>query len=419
MIGDCHIEKIKAREILDSRGNPTVEAEVILKNGIRRMGSSPGGASTGMFEAAELRDEENRYNGRGVKKSVEIISTLINDALKGKDAADIKNIDMTMIELDGTENKSRLGANSILAVSIACCKAAAASQKMPLYRFLSGGDAVKIPVPMMNILNGGRHAPSSRLDIQEFMIVPEKSENFNEVLRKCSEVYHSLADILKEKNLSVSVGDEGGFVPEISSDEDAIELILNAIEYAGYNAGSDFSIALDAASSEWKTDKEDEYILPKSGKRMTSQQLIEHWQKLTVKYPIVSIEDGLGEEDWLWWQKMTKTFKGKVHLVGDDLFVTNVPRIKKGIELGCADDVLIKMNQIGTISETIEAVKVSKDAGYGTICSHRSGETEDTTIADFAVAFNMEKIKAGAPCRGERTAKYNRLIRIEEEIFNG
>lgn len=418
MIGSCLIEKIKGREILDSRGNPTVEAEVTLKNGICKTGISPSGASTGIFEAMELRDKDKRYNGRGVTKAVENINTTINKALKGKDVSDIYAVDKLMLELDGTENKSRLGANSILAVSIACCKAAASLQGVPLYRFLGNEAAGRIPVPMMNIMNGGRHAPSSKLDIQEFMIVPQNSESFKESLRRCSEVYHSLAEILKERNLSVSVGDEGGFVPEISSDEEAIELILKAIEKAGYKAGADFSLAIDAAASEWKTDKEDEYVLPKSGRRMTSKQLIDYWEKLILKYPISSIEDGLGEEDWLWWSKMTKALKGKVRLVGDDLFVTNISRIRRGIELGCADDVLIKMNQIGTVSETIEAVKLSKNAGYGVICSHRSGETEDTTVADLAVAFNMERIKAGAPCRGERTAKYNRLLRIEEEIFN-
>lgn len=418
MIGSCLIEKIKGREILDSRGNPTVEAEVTLKNGICKTGISPSGASTGIFEAMELRDKDKRYNGRGVTKAVENINTTINKALKGKDVSDIYAVDNLMLELDGTENKSRLGANSILAVSIACCKAAASLQGVPLYRFLGNEAAGRIPVPMMNIMNGGRHATSSKLDIQEFMIVPQNSESFKESLRRCSEVYHSLAEILKERNLSVSVGDEGGFVPEISSDEEAIELILKAVEKAGYKAGADFSLAIDAAASEWKTDKEDEYVLPKSGRRMTSKQLIDYWEKLIFKYPISSIEDGLGEEDWLWWNKMTKALKGKVRLVGDDLFVTNISRIRRGIELGCADDVLIKMNQIGTVSETIEAVKLSKNAGYGVICSHRSGETEDTTVADLAVAFNMERIKAGAPCRGERTAKYNRLLRIEEEIFN-
>ena len=418
MIGGCYIEKIKGREILDSRGNPTVEAEVTLKNGICKIGISPSGASTGMFEAMELRDRDSRYNGRGVTRAVENINTIINKALKGKDVSDINAVDKLMIELDGTENKSRLGANSILAVSIACCKASASSQGVPLYKILGGEAVGRIPVPMMNIINGGRHAPSSRLDIQEFMIVPEKHATFKESLRKCSEVYHNLADILKERGMSVSVGDEGGFVPEIYSDEEAIELILKAVEKAGYKVGIDFSLALDAAASEWKTDKEGEYMLPKSGKRLTSQQLIEHWQKLVDKYPIIAVEDGLDEEDWLGWTKMTKLLKDKASIVGDDLFVTDISRIKKGISLKCANSVLIKMNQIGTVSETIEAVKTAKEAGYEVICSHRSGETEDTTIADLAVALNMERIKAGAPCRGERTAKCNRLIRIEEEIFN-
>ena len=413
------IEKVIGREILDSRGNPTVEAEVYLYDGTVGRGAAPSGASTGEFEASELRDgDKNRFGGKGVKKAVENINTVINEALKGADASDIYETDRIMTEADGTKDKSRLGANAILAVSIAASRAAAEAMGLPLYKFLGGANADTLPVPMMNILNGGAHAANT-VDVQEFMIMPVGAESFKEGLRWCAEVFHSLAALLKENGLATSVGDEGGFAPDLSSDEEAIQYILKAVERAGYRPYKDFVLAMDAASSEWKGEKKGEYILPKSGKRFTSKDLVEHWRSLIEKYPIYSIEDGLDEEDWEGWQYMTKELGGKVQLVGDDLFVTNTERLKKGIELGCGNSILIKLNQIGTVSETMDAVKMAHKAGYTAIVSHRSGETEDTTIADLAVALNSGQIKTGAPSRSERVAKYNQLLRIEEELGRG
>ena len=410
------IEKVVGREIMDSRGNPTVEAEVYLADGTVGRGTAPSGASTGEFEALELRDgDENRYQGKGVLKAVENINTIINDVLKGMDASDIYAVDKAMIEADGTKDKSNLGANAILAVSIASARAAAISLDIPLYRFLGGISGNRLPVPMMNILNGGAHAANT-VDVQDFMIMPVGAETFKEALRWCAEVFHQLSALLKEKGLATSVGDEGGFAPDLKSDEEAIEYILKAIEKAGYQPGKDFMLAMDAASSEWKGEKKGEYILPKAGTKYTSKELIEHWKKLVDKYSIISIEDALDEEDWEGWQVLTKELGDKVQLVGDDLFVTNTERLGKGIELGCGNSILIKLNQIGSVSETLEAIKMAHKAGYTAISSHRSGETEDTTIADLAVALNTCQIKTGAPSRTERVAKYNQLLRIEEEL---
>lgn len=411
------IEKVVGREILDSRGNPTVEAEVHLIDGTVGRGTAPSGASTGEFEALELRDgDKERYLGKGVTKAVANINTTINDVLAGMDASDIYAIDAAMIKADGTKGKTKLGANAILAVSIACCRAASTALEIPLYRFLGGISGNKLPVPMMNIVNGGCHALSSGLDVQEFMIMPVGAHSFKECLRWCAEVFHALAAILKERGLATSVGDEGGFAPALKSDEEAIETILEAVKKAGYEPGKDFRIAMDAASSEWKTGTVGEYKLPKAGTVYTSEQLIEHWKSLVEKYPIISIEDALDEEDWEGWQKLTKELGDKVQLVGDDLFVTNTERLSKGIKLGCGNSILIKLNQIGSVSETLEAIKMAHKAGYTAISSHRSGETADTTIADLAVALNTCQIKTGAPSRSERVAKYNQLLRIEEEL---
>jgi len=411
------IEKVIGREILDSRGNPTVEAEVYLVDGTIGRGTAPSGASTGEFEALELRDgDKSRYLGKGVSKAVENINTTINDVLEGMDASDIYAVDKAMIEADGTKDKSKLGANAILAVSIACARAAAISLDIPLYRFLGGVNANRLPVPMMNILNGGAHA-SNNVDVQEFMVMPVGAPSFKEALRWCAEVFHNLAALLKAEGLATSVGDEGGFAPNLTGgDEEAIEFILKAVEKAGYKPGVDFMIAMDAASSEWKTGTIGKYKLPKAGTEFTSAELVEHWKKLVEKYPIISIEDGLDEEDWEGWKLLTKELGGKVQLVGDDLFVTNTERLKKGIDNGCANSILIKLNQIGSVSETLEAIKMAQKAGYTSISSHRSGETEDTTIADLAVALNTCQIKTGAPSRSERVAKYNQLLRIEEEL---
>ena len=410
------IEKVIGREILDSRGNPTVEAEVYLIDGTVGRGTAPSGASTGEFEALELRDgDKNRYLGKGVQKAVENINTVINDALIDMDASDIYAIDKAMIDADGTKDKSKLGANAILAVSIACCRAAAVALDIPLYRFLGGVSGNRLPVPMMNILNGGAHAANT-VDVQEFMIMPVGAVSFKEALRWCAEVFHALAKLLKSKGLATSVGDEGGFAPDLASDEEAIQYILDAVKQAGYEPGKDFMIAMDAASSEWKGEKKGEYVLPKAGTKYTSAELIEHWKGLVEKYPIISIEDALDEEDWEGWQLLTKELGDKVQLVGDDLFVTNTERLAKGISLGCGNSVLIKLNQIGSVSETLEAIKMAHKAGYTAVTSHRSGETEDTTIADLAVALNTCQIKTGAPSRSERVAKYNQLLRIEEEL---
>ena len=410
------IEKVIGREIIDSRGNPTVEAEVYLLDGTVGRGAAPSGASTGEFEALELRDgDKSRFGGKGVTKAVENINTVINDALKGVDASDIYAVDAAMIAADGTKDKSNLGANAILAVSIASARAAANALEIPLYRFLGGVNGNRLPVPMMNILNGGAHAANT-VDVQEFMIMPVGAPSFKEALRWCAEVFHALAALLKSKGLATSVGDEGGFAPDLASDEEAIQYILDAVKDAGYEPGKDFMIAMDAASSEWKGEKKGEYVLPKAGTKFTSEELIEHWKKLVDKYPIISIEDALDEEDWEGWQKLTAELGDKVQLVGDDLFVTNTEKLSKGIELGCGNSILIKLNQIGSVSETLEAIKMAHKAGYTAISSHRSGETEDTTIADLAVALNTCQIKTGAPSRSERVAKYNQLLRIEEEL---
>lgn len=410
------IVKVVGREILDSRGNPTVEAEVYLADGTVGRGTAPSGASTGEFEALELRDgDKGRYGGKGVTKAVENINTAINDAVCGLDASDIYAVDKAMIKADGTKDKSKLGANAILAVSIAAARAASISLDIPLYRFLGGISGNRLPVPMMNILNGGAHAANT-VDVQEFMIMPVGAPSFKEALRWCAEVFHALATLLKSKGLATSVGDEGGFAPDLASDEEAIQYILEAVKNAGYEPGKDFMIAMDAASSEWKGSKKGEYVLPKAGTKFTSVELIEHWKKLVEKYPIISIEDALDEEDWEGWQLLTKELGGKVQLVGDDLFVTNTERLAKGISLGCGNSILIKLNQIGSVSETLEAIKMAHKAGYTAISSHRSGETADTTIADLAVALNTCQIKTGAPSRSERVAKYNQLLRIEEEL---
>ena len=410
------IEKVVGREILDSRGNPTVEAEVTLIDGTVSRGTAPSGASTGEFEALELRDgDKSRYLGKGVSKAVENINTVINDTITGMDASDIYAVDKAMIEADGTKDKSNLGANAILAVSIATARAAATALDIPLYRFLGGISGNRLPVPMMNILNGGAHAANT-VDVQEFMIMPVGAPSFKECLRWCAEVFHALAALLKSKGLATSVGDEGGFAPDLASDEEAIQYILEAVKNAGYEPGKDFMIAMDAASSEWKGSKKGEYVLPKAGTKFTSAELIEHWKKLVEKYPIISIEDALDEEDWEGWQQLTKELGDKVQLVGDDLFVTNTERLAKGIELGCGNSILIKLNQIGSVSETLEAIKMAHKAGYTAISSHRSGETADTTIADLVVALNTCQIKTGAPSRSERVAKYNQLLRIEEEL---
>lgn len=412
------ITEVRGREIIDSRGNPTVEAEVYLSCGAMGTGKAPSGASTGIYEALELRDnDKTRFGGKGVSKAVDNINTLINDALCGMDASDIYAVDKAMIDLDGTKDKSKLGANAILAVSIAAADAASKAFEMPLYRFLGGANATVLPVPMMNILNGGAHA-SNTVDVQEFMIMPVSAASFKEALRQCTEVFHKLQSLLKEKGLATAVGDEGGFAPNLNSDEEAIIFILDAIKAAGYEPEKDFVLAMDAASSEWKDKEKGKgfYKLPKCGKQFTSEELIAHWADLCDKYPIYSIEDALDEEDWEGFTSITTKLGKKVQLVGDDLFVTNTERLAKGIGIKAGNSILIKLNQIGSVSETLEAIKMAHKAGYTSIVSHRSGETEDTTIADLAVAVNAGQIKTGAPSRSERVAKYNRLLKIEEEL---
>lgn len=410
------IMKVKGREILDSRGNPTVEAEVTLIDGTVARGTAPSGASTGEFEAHELRDGGDYYSGKGVQKAVSNINNTINSILRGKNADDIYTVDRLMTDADGTENKSNLGANAILAVSLATARAAAVSAGVPLYRFIGGIQATTLPVPMMNILNGGVHA-SNIIDIQEFMIMPVGAGSFKEALRWCTEVYHRLAEILKNKGCPVSVGDEGGFAPDFADDREVIETILDAVEKSGYKSGHDFMLAIDAAASEWKDERgAGFYRQSKSGKTFTTDSLIQYWENIVNNYPVISIEDGLDENDWDGWKNLTDTLGKKVQLVGDDLFVTNTGRLEKGITLGAGNSVLIKLNQIGTLSETTEAVRMAQRSGYTAIISHRSGETEDTTIADLAVALNAGQIKTGAPTRSERTAKYNQLLRIEEDL---
>lgn len=409
------IDKIYGFEILDSRGKPTVRTEVMLDDGSVGSASVPSGASTGIYEAVELRDGDERYNGNGVRKAVSNINNIIAKALKGMNASEIRKADCTMIKLDGTENKSNLGANAILSVSLATAKAYAKHYRLPLYKFIGGISANRLPVPMMNILNGGVHA-SNNVDIQEFMIMPAGACCFKEALRMGSEIYHALGSILKSKGLNTGVGDEGGFAPDLESDEQAVEVILTAIKTAGYNT-NDVKIALDAASSEWYT-KNGTYHLPKRNIDMTSDELISYWKKLVSTYPIISVEDPLGEKDWNGWKNITSELGNKIQLVGDDLFVTNTKHIRKGINEGAGNSVLIKYNQIGTLSEALNAVQLAKENGYTAVISHRSGETEETAIADIAVGTNAGQIKTGAPCRSDRTAKYNRLLRIESDILN-
>ena len=411
------IEKVIGRQIIDSRGNPTVEAEVTLADGTVGRGAAPSGASTGVFEALELRDgDKAKFGGKGVTKAVANVNELIAPALIGMDASDIYAVDQGMLKLDGTKDKSNLGANAILAVSLATANAAAKALEIPLYRFIGGVSATTLPVPMLNLENAGVHS-SAPVDIQEFLVMPVGAENFSEALRWGTEVFHSLQKLIKDEGMSTAVGDEGGFAPEFKSQEDALDHLVKAIQNAGFEPGKDFVIALDAASSEWKSDKGiGFYHQPKSGKDFTSDELIEYWEQLIAKYPIYSIEDGLDEEDWEGWKKMTERIGHKVQLVGDDLFVTNTERLKKGIEMGVANSILIKLNQIGSVSETLETIKMAQKAGYTAIVSHRSGETEDVTIADLAVALNAGQIKTGAPSRSERVAKYNKLLRIEENL---
>ena len=408
---------VKGREILDSRGNPTVEAEVLLEGGSVGRASVPSGASTGIYEACELRDgDPGRYLGKGVSKAVLHVNTEIAQALAGHDAMDQANIDRLLIELDGTPNKSRLGANAILAVSLAVAKAAANSLGLSLYRYIGGSDARVLPVPMMNILNGGAHA-ANNVDIQEFMIMPVSAPSWAEALRRCAEVFHTLRSVLKDRGIPApGVGDEGGYAPNLKKDEDALAVIVEAIDRAGYVPGEDFMIAIDAASSEWFVEASGMYHLPKSGKVLSRQQMVAMWKRLSKKYPIISLEDGMGETDWEGWAMLTGAIGSKVQLVGDDLFVTNTERLSQGIRRGIGNAILIKVNQIGTLTETLEAIRMAHRAGYTAIVSHRSGETEDTTIADLSVAVNAGQIKTGAPSRSDRVAKYNQLLRIEEEL---
>lgn len=415
------IVDVRGREVLDSRGNPTVEAEVTVKVDGRAgelftgIADVPSGASTGQFEAVELRDNDKRYNGKGVGKAVKNINEEIYPALEGKNGLNQRKIDKIMLELDKTDNKEKLGANAILAVSIANMRACAKALNIPEYKYIGGICAKKMPIPMMNILNGGAHA-SNNIDVQEFMILPVGACCFKEGIRWCAEVYESLKKILKDRKLSVAVGDEGGFAPDLSGEEEALDIIVEAIKNAGFESGKDFKISLDVAASEWKAEEKGMYRMPKKNRTLTTSELIEMWSNIVDKYPIFSIEDPLDEEDWEGWEKITSVLGNKIRLVGDDLFVTNVKRLEKGISKKCGNAILIKPNQIGTISETIEAVQMAQNEGFIAIMSHRSGETEDTTIADLAVGLNTGYIKTGAPCRGERTAKYNQLLRIEEKL---
>ena len=413
------IVDVLAREILDSRGNPTVEVEVTLDDGTIGRAAVPSGASTGMYEACELRDgDKERYNGKGVMKAVENVNGEIAEAVVGLNVLDQTSIDKLLIELDGTPNKTRLGANAILGVSLACAKAAAAATGLSLYQYIGGVNAKTLPVPMMNILNGGAHASNS-VDIQEFMIMPIGAKSFKEALRMCAEVFHQLKKTLKANGTpAAGVGDEGGYAPDLATDEDALKVIVKAIAEAGYKPGEDFKIAMDAAVSDWFDKEDGKYHLPKRGTVMTSDEMIDMWEDFCNKYPIISIEDGLGEDDWDGWVKLTQRLGNRVQLVGDDLFVTNAARVKYGIEKGAANAVLIKVNQIGSLTETLDAIQTANRAGYTAIVSHRSGETEDTTLADIAVAVNAGQIKTGAPSRTDRVAKYNQLMRIEEELFD-
>lgn len=414
------IRDIFAREILDSRGNPTIEAEVLAGENIVGRAAVPSGASTGKYEAVELRDQEERYGGKGVERAVENVNSCLAKAVIGMNVFDQKEIDRALCKADGTENKSNLGANAILGVSMAAARAVAKGLNIPLYRYLGGVQAKKMPVPMMNILNGGVHADNP-LDIQEFMIVPVRETSFRERLRICAEIYHMLRAVLKGKGLQTGVGDEGGFAPELADTKEALRTIRDAAERAGYRMGRDIMIALDVAASELYIEEKGGYIFAGEGKKgepvvRTTEEMISYYEELVEEFPIFSIEDPLDEGDWDGWKKLTKKIGNRVQLVGDDLFVTNAQRLRKGIELGAANAILIKVNQIGTLSETFETIKTAQEAGYNVIVSHRSGETEDTIIADIAVAFNTGQIKTGAPCRSERVAKYNRLLRIEEQI---
>lgn len=410
------IVDVIGREILDSRGNPTVEAEIHLEDGTVGYGDTPSGASTGIYEALELRDgDKTRYGGKGVTKAVSYVNNEIRDLLIGEDASDVFNIERKMMALDGTKDKSRFGANAILAVSLGCAKAAAASLGIPLYRFFGGINGTSLPVPMMNILNGGEHA-SNTVDVQEFMIMPVGAPTFKEALRWCAEVYHQLGKDLKKEGYSAAVGDEGGYAPNLKDEFQVLDYMVAAIKNSGYEPGTDFVIAIDAAASGWKTNEKGVYKMPKSGRTFTSEELVENWEKFCDQYPIASIEDGMDEEDWDGWKLMTEKLGDKIQIVGDDLFVTNPERFTKGIKLGCANAILIKLNQIGSISETLETIALAKKNGYNTIVSHRSGETEDTTIADLVVGVNAYQIKTGAPARTERVAKYNQLLRIEEDL---
>jgi enolase len=407
------IEHIAGREVLDSRGNPTVEVEVILESGANGRAIVPSGASTGAFEAVELRDGEGRYMGKGVLDAVAHVDDEIYDALVGFDALDQRDIDRVLLELDGTDNKSRLGANAILGVSLAVARAAADELAVPLYRYVGGVNAHVLPVPMMNVLNGGEHADNN-VDIQEFMIMPVGAASFSEALRWGAETYHVLKKVLHDRDLSTAIGDEGGFAPNLASNEDAVKLLLEAIEKAGFTPGTDIAIALDAASTEFY--KDGNYVLAGEGRSLAPAEMVGYLQELVSKYPIVSIEDGMAEEDWDGWSKLTAAIGDKVQLVGDDLFVTNVERLSRGIEAGVANSILVKVNQIGSLTETLESVAMATRAGYTAVMSHRSGETEDTTIADLAVATNCGQIKTGAPARSDRVAKYNQLLRIEDDL---
>ena len=407
------IVDVMAREILDSRGNPTVEVEVTLDDGTVGRAAVPSGASTGMYEACEKRDgDKSRYGGKGVLTAVENVNGEIAEAMVGLNALDQVSLDRMLIEIDGTPNKTRLGANAILGASLACAKAAAEATGMSLYNYIGGANAKTLPVPMMNVLNGGQHAQGSNVDIQEFMIMPVGAKSFSEALRMCAEVFHALKKVVPASG----VGDEGGYAPNLDSDEDALRALVAAIEKAGYKPGDDFRIAIDGAVSDWYNAEDKCYHLPKRGTVMTSEEMVDMWESFVDKYPIISIEDGMGENDWEGWQLMTRRLGHRIQIVGDDLFVTNVERIKKGIELGAANAVLIKLNQIGTLTETLDAIQAAHRAGWTAVVSHRSGETEDTTIADLAVATNAGQIKTGAPARTDRVAKYNQLLRIEDEL---
>ena len=409
------IVDVMAREILDSRGNPTVEVEVTLDDGTVGRAAVPSGASTGMYEACELRDgDKSRYGGKGVTKAVENVNGEIAEAMVGLNVLDQTGIDKMLIEIDGTPNKTRLGANAILGVSLACARAAAEVTGQSLYNYIGGVNAKTLPCPMMNVLNGGAHATGSNVDIQEFMIMPVGATSWKEALRMCAEVFHTLKKVVPASG----VGDEGGYAPNLDSDEDALKALVTAIEKSGYKPGEDFMIAIDGAVSDWYNEEDKCYHLPKRGTVMTSQQMVDMWADFVEKYPIISIEDGMGENDWEGWQLMTKTLGHKIQIVGDDLFVTNTERIKKGIELGAANSVLIKLNQIGTLTETLDAIQMAHRAGWTAVVSHRSGETEDTTIADISVGVNAGQIKTGSPSRTDRVCKYNQLLRIEEELFD-